>query len=241
MEREQTTAERVKKRIERQDNRFWQPSDFSDERYYDAVLRQLARMADNKELIRIRRGLYWRGRQGSAGMTRPKPLQVAQAIIGPDGVGYAAQSAAYELGLTFQQPVRDQIAVPLRPPRAITALRADFLSRAGRVGRLQHHLMAREVALLEVLATPEVIEVADRVALEKLSALLLHADDVRPRHLVRAAGEEPAIVREGLRNLLAAIGQEDEAKRVPRARSRAARAKAFLAEQAKPQQPAPAG
>ena len=229
---EKPTADKVRKRLERSENHFWTPQDFADLGYYEAVLRELARLADEGKLLRIRRGLYWRGRVTKLGVAAPKPLEVINEIVGSAGVGYAGASAAWHLQLRPTVPRQETLAIPVRPPRDIPFIQARLLSRAGREGRVQQHLSAVEVSLLEVLADPELIEVGTGEALERFSELLTENQQVRPRHLAKAANGEPAVCRASLINLLSEIGLNHEAEQIRMVRSKLVKQKAFLTKSA---------
>lgn len=215
-----STAENVREEISRRPDQFWRPEDFANWGDYEAVMRELARMVKSGLLRRIRRGLYW------SGASMPSPLQVAKQLMGEEGLGPAGAEAAAALGLCETVPDRPLIAIPRRPPRlsAEERGRVEYISRAGRDGRRTQQLQEDEVAILEVLAAPEAIEVGPRAGTKILMRTIKTS---RPEALARAAATEDAIVREGLRNLLPAAGFEREAQLIPPARSNDARSRAF--------------
>lgn len=220
-----STAEVVRRRVERSAERFWRAEDF--ERSHTAVLRELSRLASEGKLRHIRKGLYWRGHETMLGMSGPSPTQLVQELVGTAGVGPAEWSAALALGLSTQHPRHDIIAVPVRPPSMDD--RVELKDRRGREGRVRNKLNWWEVALLEVLADwSRVVEVPREEAVGKLVQWLT-SDNVRPQKLVKAAKDEPAVVREGLRGLMAKGGLEAEVARIPPARSESVRAHALIA------------
>lgn len=220
-----STADAVRRRVERSGERFWRAEDF--EGSHTAVLRELSRLASEGKLRHIRKGLYWRGRETMLGMSGPSPVQLVQQLVGSAGVGPAEWSAALALGLSTQHPRHDIIAVPTRPPSMDG--RVELKDRRGREGRARNKLNWWEVAVLEVLADwSRVVEVPREEAVSTLVQWLA-SDKVRPQKLVKAAKDEPAVVREGLRGLLAKGGLDSEISRIPPARSETVREHALVA------------
>ncbi len=111
-----------------------------------AVECELSRLAGSGEIIRVRRGLYWKGPRTCHGMPLPRPDEVAMVVAGP-GAGPARLSAAAHLGLTTQVPAVHTIAVAGRTPTAPAATR--FVSRS--IERRIRGLTPTEVAVIEVL------------------------------------------------------------------------------------------
>jgi len=111
-----------------------------------AVECEFSRLTSAGKLIRVRKGLYWKGPQTPIGMPLPRPIEVALAVAGP-GSGPAAFSAATHLGLTTQIPATDTIAVPGRTPSPVPGVR--FVSRS--IERRFRDLTPTEVAVIEVL------------------------------------------------------------------------------------------
>lgn len=197
--------------------RFWTARDLEDFGEPIQVDRALAQLTNQGDLRRVRRGLYWRGRQTPFGMSRPATSAVVSAVVGDKGVGPAGLSAANDLGLTTQVPARDVVAVPHRVPRPVPQVR--FVDRSGRRGRVIAGLIPVEVALLEVLGDwDRVVELDDDSAQRRVVGLVT-SGAVRVDKLVRAARDEPAAVRGRLRGLLDAAGEQDAASRVPAPRS----------------------
>jgi len=109
-----------------------------------AVDTAMSRIAAEAGLVRVSRGLYWKGVNSRYGAGRPDPLAVALAIAGP-GAGPAGFSAARALGITTQLPARPEVAVAGKVPEFAGAVfhKRNNLDRRG--------LRPVEVALLEVL------------------------------------------------------------------------------------------
>ena len=118
-----------------------------------AVESELSRLTLAKELIRVRRGVYYRGKSTRFGMTRPSVLEAAIAVAGP-GSGPAGVSAAHLLGLTTQVPGVVEIAVPGKVPDPMPGVRF----RLRPFERRELRLDPIEVAVIEVLRDPAAIE-----------------------------------------------------------------------------------
>ena len=121
-----------------------------------AVESAFSRMTASGDILRVRKGLYWKGAPTALGMSPPRVEEVALELGGP-GSGPAGVAAAQWLGLTSQVPSTFQAAVPVRTPGRWPGVR--FTQRP--VGRLIRSLTPSEVAVLEVLrAGPAVVETA---------------------------------------------------------------------------------
>ena len=119
-----------------------------------AVESAFSRLTANGDLLRVRKGLYWKGALTPWGMTFPREEEVAVTLGGP-GSGPAGIAAAHWLGLTSQVPSTYLAAVPGRAPAPWRHVR--FTQRP--FERLLAALSPSEVAVLEVLrAGPTVIE-----------------------------------------------------------------------------------
>lgn len=130
---------------------FLRRSDFSGSDR--AVESALSRLTAEGELVRVRKGLYWRGKKTRFGMTRPSMLEAALAVAGV-GSGPSGVAAAHLLGLTTQVPATVEVAVPGPAPDPMAGVR--FRSRP--YSRRERGLSAVEVAVLEVLRGPGTAE-----------------------------------------------------------------------------------
>ena len=107
----------------------------------------LARQVADGELVRVRRGLYWKGVRTPIGTTKPSPYDVGMHVAGR-GSGLAGFAAASMLGLTTQVPSVLEIAVPrsarlpVAPP-GVVFVKRDML-------RYELDLNPVEVAVIEV-------------------------------------------------------------------------------------------
>lgn len=152
-----------------------------------AVESALSRLATEGELLRVRNGLYWRGKKTRFGMTRPTALEVAVAVGGP-GAGPSGIAAAHLLGLTTQVPSTVEVAVPGKVPDPMPGLR--FRSRP--YSRREHRLRPAEVAVLELLRDPTAAE-ADWPRVAARIRELIADGIVRAAVLDAQAAEEPRV------------------------------------------------
>jgi hypothetical protein len=140
-----STAQAIREIVEKApEASFFESSDFKGTTR--AIECELSRLAAHGELVRTRKGLYWKGPKTRVGMPLPRPAEIALKVAGPGG-GLAETSAIHALGLTTQIPSVDVIAVPGRPPKPVTGTR--FVSRS--IERRILGLTPSEVAVIEVL------------------------------------------------------------------------------------------
>lgn len=131
-----------------------------------AVESELSRLVKAGELVRVRRGLYWRGKKTRFGMTRPSVLEVGIAVAGK-GAGPAGVAAAHVLGLTTQVPATVDVAAPGKAPEPLPGAR--FRSRP--YARRERDLRPMEVAVLEILREPAVVELPWDAVQQRISEL----------------------------------------------------------------------
>jgi hypothetical protein len=155
-----------------------------------AVESALSRLAVSGELLRVRRGLYWKGKATRFGITHPTPLQVALRVAGP-GSGPSGVAAAHMLGLTTE------VAVPGHVPEPLPGVRF----RARSFDRRLRELRPLEVAVLEVLRDPGSMEAPWATVARRLGELA-DRGAIRVALLCEEAADEsfPA-VRQLLREL----------------------------------------
>ena len=149
-----------------------------------AVDTALSRLAAADELIRVRKGLYWKGKPTRFGMTRPSVYEVALHLAGP-GSGPAGVAAAHELGLTTQVPAVIEVAVPGRTPDPCPGIRF----RARPYERRERALRPLEVAVLEVLRDLAVIEISEQRMQSRIKELIAKGA-IRGDVLVTEANDE---------------------------------------------------
>lgn len=125
---------------------YVRPSDFEGNRgAIDVALSRLSKGAG--PLVRVHRGVYWRGLESRFGRGLPDPLESALCLAG-QGAGPAEWSALRFLGLTTQVPTLPSIAVPGR------VLVARGVKATKRNNTLRLSLEPTEIAVLEVLRDP---------------------------------------------------------------------------------------
>ena len=206
-------SEQVRTTVLARRGSFIRAADFAHVGSYAAVRQALSRLARDGELIPVREGLYWRGRQTKFGMTRPSPLEIAEAIVGKGGVGFSGVSAANALGLTSQVPGVYEIAVPVRAPESLN--QARFVSRAARSGRRTARLNALEVSLLETLdGWDELVEESYAFSIEWLGRLFARGD-LDAAKLAKASQGESARTRVRLKQVLRDGGHMNAAESIP--------------------------
>lgn len=132
-----------------------------------AVESALSRLSLAGELVRVRRGLYYRGKPTRFGMTRPSLLEAAIAV-GGTGSGPAGVSAAHLLGLTTQVPGIVEVAVPGKVPDPMPGVRFRLRPFERRELRLQ----PIEVAVIEVMRDPGSIEDSVEEIRQRLTDLI---------------------------------------------------------------------
>ncbi len=209
---EHTQRRKSTTRVLRSANRFWRFTDFRDSSP-SAAQHLLADLADCGELMRVRKGLYWRGVQTPLGMSPPPPEALVRELVGASGVGPAGLSASNMLHLSTQVPRLAHVAVPTRAPKSTGPVK--FLSRPTRTARTKARLAPRDVALLEILDDWEsVVEVPVSEGWARLQKML-EVDGAMAERLTLASSTEPGGVRARLAALLSAAGWRNLAEQVP--------------------------
>lgn len=185
----------VRTTVLRSRRRFWTAKDFPDVRP-EIADRALSRLADSRELRRVRKGLYWRGVKTALGMPLPRPDVLAEKIAPVSrGMGPAGLTAAGFLGLTTQLPRVPSYAVPARAPRPDSVpSTVHLVSRAACRGRIDAGLSAAEVALLEVLRNWNGFVEADDTLAEHTIGSMFERGEMRASSLCKALPTEPPVV-----------------------------------------------
>jgi hypothetical protein len=211
----QSVAASVRRRVLRSSNRLWRPEDFAGAA--NAVNHELRRLVDDGELVRLRRGLYWRGEKSRWGMTRTPSRSALREILGKgEALGAAGWYATNLLGLSTQVSPVEVLAVTRRPPEGLTGMKV--INRAARSGRRQAKLNDTEVTVLEALEGWDRYVEADSASALRRFVEILRGEQVRVDRLVKASTTEPAVVRERLRAVLERGGWGEQAEQVPHAR-----------------------
>lgn len=210
----------VQETILASNNCFWQPIDFP-ERSPDRVQKAMAKLVADKELVRIIRGLYWRGvRDEGDNIILPPSIDITKKVLSLDsGIGYTGSTAFRKLGLKSADPETSDtdkihIAIPYRAPRRVP--NTVFVNRLGATGRVEAELNIFETTFLETLYCWPKLNL-DRRADERIKELFVfYATEpepntgmtLEPEKLVAAARTEKAIVRDSLINLLRFSGSD---------------------------------
>jgi hypothetical protein len=223
-QRSSGVASEVRARVLRSAERLWRVEDFAGSPA--AANSELRRLVARGELVRVRRGVYWRGRKSRFGMTRVSPALALRRLLGSrEAVGATGWYATKLLGLSTQVAPVETLAVTGRPPEGLHDVRV--VSRAARSGRRDAHLNDFEVTFLEALEGWErYVEADSQTALARFTELLAD-EEIRVARLVQASATEPPAVRERLRAVLARAGYEQQATRVPAARDPRTRERAL--------------
>ena len=150
-----------------------------------AVECALSRLAADGQVVRVRKGLYWKGPKTRFGMASPRSAAVALEVAGP-GSGPAESSAAYLLGMTTQVPSVAVVAVPGRAPASVPGTR--FVTRS--IERRFAGLRPIEVAVLEVLRGGPVLLEKPWRELPSTVARLVSVGEVRLDVMAAAVSEE---------------------------------------------------
>jgi hypothetical protein len=218
-----STAARVRRRVLGSEERFWHAEDFDDEPH--AVVMELGRLADAGEIERVRRGVYWRGRETRFGMNAASAVQALREVAGDrEAVGAAGWYATNLLGLSTQVAPEPVVSVTARPPTGLRGIRV--INRTSRSGRREARLNDVEVTLLEALeGWDKYIELGSAEALQRFVDVV-RRPEIRLDRLVRAAKTESSTVRERLRAVLEAGGWDEQARKIDRARSITGQARA---------------
>lgn len=199
----------MRARVERGGERYWRYSDFPAQSPAAAV-QALLRLERAGVLRKVRKGLYYRGRETAFGASVPSGADVAalslRAPLQPAGL-----TAANALGLTTQNPARPEYATswhnaPTSVPGAIVHTRRPA-SRA--------RLTAQEGALLEFLRERgRTSDLRPDATIRRLQDLLRAGSTFE--RVAGAALDEPPRVRA----MLGALGQELNAKEATLSRLR---------------------
>jgi hypothetical protein len=107
---------------------------------------QAGLMVSRGELVRVTRGLYWKGLKTPLGMSGPGTVEMA-VEFGGVGSGFSGYAAANGLGLTTQVPARVYVAMPGRAHRDVRWM--HFVSRG--LHRRDMALSSTEVTVIEAL------------------------------------------------------------------------------------------
>jgi len=163
---------------------FVRRSDFDAPR--GPVHTALSRLCTAEALVRVRKGLYWKGSPTRFGMSRPAVDDIALEVGGP-GSGPAGIAAAHWLGLTTQVPATFVVAVPTRAPKGWQSV--EFSQRS--LSRRLREMSPTEVALIEVLRSGPAVVEHPWESIASTVGGLVESGTIRPKLITQQIGDEP--------------------------------------------------
>jgi hypothetical protein len=165
-----------------------------------AARKAASRAVKDGLLLPVRRGLYYRGRRTRYGVTAPRADEIARAVLGTRGIGPAGYSAARAWGVTTQIPPVWHVAT-LRTVDPI-----DGVVQHERRNLARADLNEKEIALLELLRSPEVYAEAGWDALADNVSAALQAGEISADRLRNVVpGEYNRAVRDNFARLETAM------------------------------------
>ena len=161
-----------------------------------AARKAASRAVKDGQLVPVRRGLYYRGSRTRYGVTAPRAEEVARAVLGTRGIGPAGYSAAHAWGVTTQIPPVWHVAT-LRTVDPI-----DGVVQHERRNLARADLNEKEIALLELLRSPEVYVEAGWDSLARKVRVALRTGEISAERLREAVpGEYNRAVRDNFARL----------------------------------------
>lgn len=159
--------------------------------------------AEEESLLRVRRGLYWKGVRSRFGPGRPRAEEIVREVAGPRGLGPAGWSASHALGLSTQVPAVPEFVVVGPPPTGLPGVKFHSRRNFARLG-----LAYEEIALLEVLRDwPEHADAEWADVLRRVSELR-NDGRIRLDRVSKAAAQERApALRERIARLVNHLGE----------------------------------
>lgn len=165
-----------------------------------AARKAASRAAKDGLLLPIRRGLYYRGHRTRYGIAAPHPDEIARAVLGNRGLGPAGYSAARAWGVTTQIPPAWHVATL----RTVDPIDGVVQHERRNLARLD--LNEKEIALLELLRSPEVyVEAGWDALVDKVRAALRSGEISAERLREALPGERNRAVRDNFARLEATL------------------------------------
>jgi Family of unknown function (DUF6088) len=166
-----------------------------------AARKAASRAAQSGELIPVRRGLYFKAPTTRYGTVKPRIEDIIREIFRTpnSGFGPAGHSAAQALGITTQVPATYE-ASALRKVDPIRGATLHVRSNPARAA-----LNEREIAILEVLRSPEHFVDGGMTRLARTVHELAQTGTVRPRLIGRVVAGESSTVRDNHARLIHAL------------------------------------
>jgi|1186.fasta_scaffold09557_2 hypothetical protein len=182
-----STAAEIRSRIARSRvGTFFSVADYTAEKRVAAET-AFSRLASEGKVLRVRRGLYWKGAKSRFGPGRPTPEAIARKVAEGRGFGPTGWSASSALGLTTQVPARPAFVVVGPVPTGLEGV--DIRSRSN-LGRVRFDLSFLEIAFLELLRSyPRYVDL-DWDELRKRVVVLASDGRLRLDRVARAADSE---------------------------------------------------
>lgn len=192
-------ARLVRERIEQGGERLWRLDDFQDLQFSSAA-RALSRLAHEKVIERLSKGVYYRARPTAFGSSRPNPATISKLASERKGIFPSGISAANLLGFTTQTARRGEVATSAGSlPRKLIG--ADTVIHTRRP-EAWSDLSVEDAALLDFLRSGgKASELAPDLTIRRTMALL--SERGRFQRLLSVAATEPPRARA----LIGALGE----------------------------------
>jgi len=193
------TAGIVRQRIQRGGERLWRHQDFRD-LPFTAVAQALSRLARAREIERLSKGIYYRGRETAFGRSRPNPAAIRKLASPRKPLFPAGVAAANLLGFTTQNPTRGELATTAASlPRKLIGQDTVIHTRRPEAWS---SLSEMDASLLDFLRHGgQGSELSPEETIRRLLKLL--SESGRYHRLLKTADTEPPRVRA----MLGALGQ----------------------------------
>ncbi|MGV0718189.1 DUF6088 family protein [Mycolicibacterium sp. XJ662] len=169
----------------------------------EAARKAASRAVESGDLVRVRRGLYFKAPGATRyGPVKPRVEEIAREIFrGPhSGFGPAGYSAARGLGLTTQVPAKFEAAALRKADPPVPGVVLHVRSNPARAA-----LNEQEIAVLEVLRSPEHFVDGGMTMLARKVSELAAAKAVRLRALGKAVAGETGPVKANHARLVTAL------------------------------------
>lgn len=180
-----SVAADVKTRVARsRKGTFFAVTDYPPEKRPAAEV-ALSRLASEKKISQVRRGLYWKGGTSRFGVVLPAPSAVLERVARERGYGPTRWTASNALGLTDQVPARPSYVVVGSVPSGVEGVLVGSRSNHARL-----ELDPLEVGLLEVLRDyPRYVDVDWERLVDRVNGLIT-SRRVRLARVTKAADKE---------------------------------------------------
>ena len=190
----------VRQRIAAGGEGLWRLQDFRD-LPVSAVAQALSRLAQQGEIERLSKGVYYRSRNTAFGKSKPNPAQIRELVSKDRTIFPSGISAANLLGFTTQNPAHGEVATSaLSLPRKLVGADTVIHSRRPEAWSALSEI---DAALLDFLRrSGKTSGLAPDETVRRLLSLL--SEKGRLERLLKVADTEPPRVRA----MLGAIGEQ---------------------------------